>query len=99
MVFNAMLDSIVPELEGSPPLKSYSLRVALGEGDLGTALGELNQRHPEVQIGSYPFFNSSGNGVTIVARSTDQQALDVCVNDLRELLRKLGATDIQETKL
>lgn len=99
MVFNAMLDSVVPTLEGSPPLKSYSLRVAIGEGDMGTALGALDQRHPDVQIGSYPFFKSSGNGVTIVARSIDEQALDVCVDDLRDLLRELGATDIQETKM
>ena len=42
------------------------------EGDIGTELGEIAKPHPNVSIGSYPFFDEkSGPNTNLVIRSRD----------------------------
>ena len=36
---------------------SETVRADCREGDIGTPLGEIAKAHPEVAIGSYPFFD------------------------------------------
>jgi molybdopterin-biosynthesis enzyme MoeA-like protein len=58
----------------------------LREGDIGTALAEVAKAHPEVSIGSYPFFSETGPDTNIVVRSRDPDKLAVSSRSVREML-------------
>ena len=77
-VFAAMLDAVLPTLEGGAPLHSRAIPapLSLGEGEIGEPLGALDRAHPDVLIGSYPRFRDGRYHVEIVLRSRDEGALE-----------------------
>ena len=81
-IMQAMLENIIPTLEGGDKLQSRSITVFLPEGELAEPLGELQDRYGNLEVGSYPFFGSQGPGSTIVFRGTDQSVIDKAAADL-----------------
>jgi len=76
-VMQAMFERLVPRLERGRPIEARAVHVIqVGEGLLAEGLAEIQGRYPEVDIGSYPFYRASGNGVAIVVRGTDTQKID-----------------------
>ena len=88
-IFRVMLDGVRPRLTGGAPLLSHAFRVEAPEGDLAGPLGKLAERHPEVSMGSYPFY-SKGPGATLILRCSDRAALSRAVEALRAILTGLG---------
>jgi molybdenum cofactor synthesis domain-containing protein len=59
-VMHSMFAAIVPTLRTGPKIVSETVLANAKEGDIGTPLGELQARHPDVSIGSYPFQDEQG---------------------------------------
>ena len=74
-IMQAMLDALAPTLKTGVKILSDTVRAGLREGDIGTALAEVAKAHPEVSIGSYPFFSEAGPDTNVVVRSRDGQKL------------------------
>jgi hypothetical protein len=55
----------------------------------------LQQRYPQLDIGSYPFFRQGTFGASFVLRGTDEAALRPAAEELRALIRSLGAEPIE----
>lgn len=71
-IFEAMVASVLPLLQGGAPLLSETVRVDRGEGDIAAALSDLAQSHPDLSIGCYPFHLPSGQfGANVVIRGAD----------------------------
>jgi len=90
VIAQAMFESLAPTLQGGPPILSRTVRCRTPEGVMAGALGGIQRLHPEVEIGSYPFFRRGEVGVSLVVRGTDPGALDAVVRELVEMLRDLG---------
>jgi len=76
-IMRGMLEDVAPRLRRGVEVHSRTLRApGLREGEVGQALGALQAAHPEVSIGSYPWFGADGYGVHLVARSANLEALD-----------------------
>jgi molybdenum cofactor synthesis domain-containing protein len=94
-VMQAMFESLAPSLKGGRPVRARALHViGLGEGLIAGGLAEIQEHHPGVDIGSYPFYRASGNGVAIVARGTEETKLDAAIVDIRALLLGLGGSPV-----
>ena len=52
----AMLDSLEPVITGGPPVLSRVLDVPLPESAFADALAAIAAAHPDVRIGSYPYY-------------------------------------------
>jgi molybdenum cofactor synthesis domain-containing protein len=75
-IMQAMLDAVAPTLKTGAKMLSETIRADAREGDVGTELGEIAKAHPDVTIGSYPFFDDKlGPNTNIVVRSRDPQKL------------------------
>jgi molybdenum cofactor synthesis domain-containing protein len=85
-IARAMFGAIEHELEHSDPILSESLDVYRREGDFATALDEVQRRHPEVEIGSYPFSREGRFGASIVVRGTDGRRVEAAIGDVRATL-------------
>jgi molybdenum cofactor synthesis domain-containing protein len=74
-IMQAMLDVVGPTLKTGTRILSDTVRAGLREGDIGTALGEIAAAHPQVSIGSYPFWSETGPDTNVVVRSRDAEKL------------------------
>jgi molybdenum cofactor synthesis domain-containing protein len=75
-IMQAMMDEVGPKLKTGKQMLSESVRADAREGDIGTELGEVARAHPEVVIGSYPFFDDKlGPNTNVVVRARDPEKL------------------------
>jgi molybdenum cofactor synthesis domain-containing protein len=75
-VMQAMFEYVVPQLKTGVKMLSDSIRANCREGDIGTELGAIAKKFPEVVIGSYPFVDENNYANTnVVVRSRDPQRL------------------------
>lgn len=76
VIMQAMLDEVGPKLKTGKQMLSESVQADAREGDIGTELGQIAKAHPDVSIGSYPFFDDRlGPNTHVVIRSRDPQKL------------------------
>ena len=92
MVMHVMLDSLLSRLEGGASMLSRSLTAAIGEGTIAEKLGEIQARHENVSIGSYPYYRGREFGTSIVMRSVDSAALDRAEQDVARMFEGFGVS-------
>jgi molybdenum cofactor synthesis domain-containing protein len=90
-ILRAMFEGIRDTLAEGPPQISRSVTLLVREGDLAEGLSHIQDRHPEVDVGSYPSFTEGRSLVTIVARGTNGAQLDAVMAETRALAAGLGA--------
>lgn len=94
MVMQVMLDSLTGRLEGGATMQSRTVSGQIGEGTIAEKLGELQQRHPEIGIGSYPYYRGKVFGTSLVMRGTDPAALDLVADEAAALMRAFGVEPV-----
>ena len=95
-IMQAMFDSVKDRLAGGPRMLSRTLSCFLGEGVLAEGLGEVQRRHPGVEIGSYPFFRAARFGVSVVLRGPDEKPLAAAADEVRALIARLGGEPVAD---
>ena len=90
-VMQSMWETLGPTLEGGTPVQSRAVHVlGLPEGAIAEGLERIQHEYPALDLGSYPFYRSSGNGVSLVAKGTDGAELDGCIAKVATLIRDLN---------
>lgn len=85
-----MLDALTGTLEGGAPLLSETVGCWTPESEVADILRQVEQAHPQCQIGSYPFFREGRVGANFVVRSTREDKLQSCVDSLCDGLATAG---------
>lgn len=85
-VFAAMLENILPSLNQGPVFFSTSLRLTQPEGDIAVKIREISQTHPELSIGSYPFFQDNIIGTNIVIKGTNKVQFESAIKQVKALI-------------
>jgi len=93
-IMRAMFDGVAPGLTGGARMLQRIVSCRMGESVLAEPLAAIQARHPEVEIGSYPYFRQGAFGVSLVARSTDPTALDAVAAEIEGMIRSLGGEPI-----
>ncbi len=75
-IMQAMMGCLAPRLKGGAKMMSRTVRCDIGEGWIAAKLEVLQQQFATVSLASYPFFDRHGMGTNLVARSTDEDALN-----------------------
>jgi molybdenum cofactor synthesis domain-containing protein len=95
-IMRAMFDGIAPSLSGGSPIQQRAVACRIPESVLAERLGAIQARHPDIDIGSYPWFRQGNAGVSLVARGTDPAALDAVVVEIARMIEELGGTPLPE---
>jgi molybdopterin-biosynthesis enzyme MoeA-like protein len=91
-IMQAMLDEVAPKLRTGVKVASETVRADAREGDIGTELGEVASAHPDVMIGSYPFFDETlGPNTNVVLRSRDPHKLALAKAAVEAMLARVKA--------
>jgi molybdenum cofactor synthesis domain-containing protein len=94
-IFQAMFDGIKSTLAHGDKVLSKTIGGFIGEGVIAKDLGALQQRYPALDVGSYPFFRQGKFGASFVIRGTDAAAIGKAADELRTIIRTLGAEPIE----
>jgi molybdopterin-biosynthesis enzyme MoeA-like protein len=95
-ICQAMFDGLKGGLAHGDRVLSKTVSAHVGEGAIAKDLGALQDRHPDLDIGSYPFFRQGKFGASFVIRGTDAASIDRAAAELRDIIRKLDAEPIEE---
>ena len=96
-IMRGMLEDVGPRMRGGRPTVSRTVRVeGSGEGVIAAPLEAVARAHPDMSLGSYPFFGAEGYGSNLVVRSRDAEALGGAVAELIAALRGAGIDNIRE---
>lgn len=86
IIMRAMLEAIAPTLKGGKKVQSITVRAAVGEGTVGSALGELQSLYPDVKMGSYPQMGKGRTMTELVLRSSDPLRLEEAAGKVRAMV-------------
>ena len=89
-VMQVMLASLEDQLEGGAVTRSRSITAYVSEGEVATALGAVQERHPTVELGSYPFYRDERYGTMLVMRGSDEAALERMAAAVKEAVAAAG---------
>lgn len=96
-IMRGMLEDVGPRLRGGQVTISRTLRVeGSGEGAIAAPLEAVAKAHPDMSLGSYPFFTPEGFGSHLVLRSRDEGELGRAVADLAAALEAAGIGGVRE---
>ena len=91
-IMQAMLDEVAPTLKTGARMLSATVRADLREGDIGSELGAVAKAHPEVTIGSYPFFDEArGPNTNVVIRAREAERLAAAREAVEAMLEQVRA--------
>jgi len=94
-IMRGMLEDVGPRLRTGAVLISRTVRVeGAGEGALAAPLETLARAHPDLSLGSYPFFGPEGYGSNLVIRGRDADEVAATVELLVAALAKVGANSV-----
>ena len=99
-IMRGMLEDVGPRLRGGRVTVSRTVRVeGSGEGAIAAPLEAVARAHPDMSLGSYPFFSADGYGSNLVVRSRDADALAGAVSELIAALRSAGIENVREIEV
>nr|WP_279639115.1 molybdopterin-binding protein [Sphingomicrobium sediminis] len=85
-----MLEGLTGTLEGGKPLVSVTVGAFSPESEIADLLRAVLKEHPDVALGSYPFFKDGNYGSNFVIRSDDEGKATACAEALADGLREAG---------
>ena len=98
-IMRGMLQDVGPRMRGGRPTVSRTVRVeGSGEGVIAEPLETVAKAHPEMSLGSYPFYGADGFGSNLVVRARDPEALGGVVMELIEALKGAGIENVREVE-
>ena len=87
-IMQGMLEGMYDYLEKGDIVHSKSLEIMIGESFFAEDLTKIQEKYPNVSVGSYPFSKDGVYGATIVLRSTKESELASCEFLVKELIAK-----------
>lgn len=96
-IMRGMLDDVGPRLRTGAVVVAATVRVTgTGEGTIAAPLEAVAKAHPELSIGSYPFFAPPDvYGASLVIRGRDPQAVEAAAAELEAALAALGISNVE----
>ena len=94
-VMQSMFEWLAPRLEGGAKIEMRAVHVVgLPEGTIAEGLEAVQKRYPGLDLGSYPFYRASGNGVALVAKGPDADAAERAIAEVTDLIVGFGKTPV-----
>lgn len=89
-IFQAMFEAASKELVGGKKMKSKEVKITLTESVIAKDFDLLQQKYPQVTMGSYPF----EGGTSLVFRSNDYDAIEQSATEMIEIVERIKSSSI-----
>ena len=81
-----MLPQLKNVLTGGNKIISVSCDAKVRESSIAVDLEKIQNRYPEIDIGSYPYSKEGSYGTVLVMRSVDENKIQNCKKDIEEMI-------------
>jgi len=95
-IMRAMFEGYALTLQSGDKVLSAAVACYLPEGAVAAGLGAIQDEHPNVDIGSYPFRRAGKFGCTLVSRGTSEAELEEIVGKIKAMIVDLGGEPIEQ---
>ena len=89
-IMDAMFEGLGDRLVGGEPILTGNVTTNLVESVIANDLGAMQERYPDVSMGSYPYFRKGKLGVNLVLRATDAARMEAAADDLKTAIIRLN---------
>lgn len=89
-IMQSMFDHVKAALQGGPPMVSRSVRCDLAEGVIARGLEDIQKRHPDFDMGSYPWQKEGKFGTSLVVRGRDPERVKSATREVFDMVLSLG---------
>jgi molybdenum cofactor synthesis domain-containing protein len=94
-IMRGMLEDVGPRLRTGAVVTAKTIRIdGSGEGIIAEPLERIAKAHPDLSLGSYPFFGPEGYGSNLVTRGRNAAEVEATVAELTDALRAVGIEKI-----
>jgi molybdenum cofactor synthesis domain-containing protein len=94
-IMQSMFEALAPSLVGGPPIISRAVyAIGLLEGRVADGLRAVQEKYPALDLGSYPFYRATGNGVALVAKGPDAAEAETAITEVTALIVSMDLTPI-----
>jgi molybdenum cofactor synthesis domain-containing protein len=87
-IAQSMFQDLSNKLEKGKKFNSCSIKVNIGEGSIIHILSDAQEKHKNIQIGSYPFEEQNNWRTTIVVRGQDLSEVKLVTQELQDIFNK-----------
>lgn len=91
-IMQSMFEAAKEHLTPGPKTHSFSVNSYINEGEIAHYIGILQNKYPEIEIGSYPFKQDERFATSIVFRSTNARSLSTAATEYEDYLIKNDKT-------
>jgi molybdenum cofactor synthesis domain-containing protein len=95
-IMRAMFEGLIPRLRGGAPIVSRTVSAFTTESSIALPLAAVQETHPTVEIGSYPFIRAGRFGTSLVMRGPDRSHVDSAAGAVVALLRSMAVEPIED---
>ena len=85
-ILQSMLSGMNDKISGGKKLLTKTINLRTVESEIARPLKDVQENNKEVEIGSYPFIKAGKIGVAIVLRSEDESKINICNEQILELI-------------
>ncbi len=95
-ILQSMIGGLNNVLIGGDPILNKTISLRTVESEIAKSITEIQNKNNDVEIGSYPFFRAGKLGVSIVIRSPNKEKIDVCEEEILELVKSKDIEVVEE---
>ena len=81
-ILKSMIGGLTNEIVGGDPILSATISLRTVESEIANSLNKVQNENKDVEIGSYPFFQAGKLGVSIVLRSSKNDRIKICKDEI-----------------
>jgi molybdopterin-biosynthesis enzyme MoeA-like protein len=89
-IMQAMMDHVLSGMKAGKPILSNTIACTLPESVIATDLAKLQEKYPEIEMGSYPHYRGGSLGLNLVLRGTRPAQLQAATEELIGLIKAFG---------
>lgn len=96
-IMQSMFEALAPSLkQGAPVFSRTWYTPSLYEGTLAEGLEAIQDKFPDLDLGSYPFHREDGRrGVALVAKGQDKTEVEAAAQAIYDLLKEKGGAPVE----
>ena len=83
-----MLPQLKEVIVSGKKIISLTCDAKVRESSIALDLSEIQNKYPEIDIGSYPYSKEGGFGTMLVMRSTDSEKIIKCHSEVEQMVKK-----------
>ena len=88
-IMEAMFEGLTDRLVGGEPILTETVASNLAESVIANDLADLQEKYPDVSMGSYPYFRKGKLGVNLVLRATNAARIKAAADELEATIIQL----------